>query len=137
MMDTVLNIGLNDETVDGMIKLTDNERFVYDSYRRLIQMFGSVVLDIPDEAFEDPLDDFKQEKGAKVDTELTADDWKELTETYKVVIKKKKGLISPRIHSNSCAWRPKRSSAPGTANAQSITAAPPASPMIWVPRSIL
>ncbi len=63
MMDTVLNIGLNDETVAGMIKLTNNERFVYDSYRRLIQMFGSVVLGMPDEAFEDVLEDYKQDKG--------------------------------------------------------------------------
>ena len=60
MMDTVLNLGLNDETAEGMVKLTDNERFVYDSYRRLIQMFGSVVLGISDEAFEEVLDDYKK-----------------------------------------------------------------------------
>ena len=64
-MDTVLNIGLNDETAKGMVKLTGNERFVYDSYRRLIQMFGSVVLGIPDEAFEDVLEAYKHQKGAK------------------------------------------------------------------------
>lgn len=55
MMDTVLNLGLNDETAQGMIRLTGDERFVYDSYRRLVEMFGAVVLDIPDEAFEHPL----------------------------------------------------------------------------------
>ena len=65
MMDTVLNIGLNDETAKGMVKLTNNERFVYDSYRRLIQMFGSVVLGISDEAFEEPLDEAKKAKGCQ------------------------------------------------------------------------
>jgi len=60
MMDTVLNIGLNDQTVEGMIKLTGNERFAYDSYRRLIQMFGSVVLGLPDEVFEEPLEAYKR-----------------------------------------------------------------------------
>ena len=73
MMDTVLNIGLNDETAKGMVKLTNNERFVYDSYRRLVQMFGSVVLGIRDEAFEDVLEEYKKESGAKQDTDLTAD----------------------------------------------------------------
>ena len=68
MMDTVLNIGLNDETAAGMVELTGNERFVYDSYRRLVQMFGSVVLEIPDEAFEGPMDEFKSSKGYKLDT---------------------------------------------------------------------
>ena len=76
MMDTVLNLGLNDKTAEGMVKLTGNERFVYDSYRRLVEMFGSVVLGIPDEAFEEPLKEYKAKKGVKVDTELTADDWK-------------------------------------------------------------
>ena len=72
MMDTVLNIGLNDETAKGMVALTNNERFVYDSYRRLIQMFGSVVLGIDDEAFEHPLQAAKTAKGVKNDTDLTA-----------------------------------------------------------------
>ena len=96
MMDTVLNIGLNDETVEGMVKLTENERFVNDSYRRLIQMFGSVVLAMPDEAFEDVLDEFKKEKGAKVDTDLTAEDLKELIVKYKAVVKKIKGFDFPQ-----------------------------------------
>ncbi len=90
MMDTVLNIGLNDETAKGMVELTKNERFVYDSYRRLIQMFGSVVLGLPDEAFEDVLEDMKKEKGAKVDTELNAEDLKDLVEKFKAVTKKHK-----------------------------------------------
>jgi pyruvate,orthophosphate dikinase len=96
MMDTVLNIGLNDETVEGMIKLTENERFVNDSYRRLIQMFGSVVLGMPDEAFEEVLDNYKKQKGAKVDTDLTAADLKELIGKYKVVVKNIKGFEFPQ-----------------------------------------
>ncbi len=92
MMDTVLNIGLNDATAAGMVKLTGDERFVYDSYRRLVQMFGSVVLGIADEAFEDPLEEYKRKKGVKSDTELTAEDWKALTEEFKKTVRGKTGL---------------------------------------------
>src|SRR5512143_4164427 len=87
MMDTVLNIGLNDVTVEGMAKLTGNPRFAYDSYRRLIQMFGSVVLGMPDEIFEEPMDEYKHHKGYKSDTDLTAEDLKELVKTFKKAIK--------------------------------------------------
>ena len=96
MMDTVLNIGLNDETAKGMVELTGNERFVYDSYRRLIQMFGSVVLEIADEAFENPMDSFKESKGYKLDTEMTASDLKELTRIFKDVVKSEKGFDFPQ-----------------------------------------
>jgi len=96
MMDTVLNIGLNDQTVEGMVKLTDNERFAYDSYRRLVQMFGSVVLGLPDEAFEDPLEAYKHQKGYKSDTDLTADDLKELVKTFKQVVLKETGKDFPQ-----------------------------------------
>jgi len=96
MMDTVLNIGLNDETVAGMINLTKNERFVNDSYRRLIQMFGSVVLGIADEAFEDVLEAVKHAKGAKVDTDLKAADLVELIAKFKVVVKENKGFDFPQ-----------------------------------------
>ncbi len=96
MMDTVLNIGLNDETAKAMVKLTSNERFVYDSYRRLIQMFGAVVLGIADEAFEDVMDEFKAEKGARLDTDLNADALKELTEKFKVVVRKEMGFDFPQ-----------------------------------------
>jgi pyruvate,orthophosphate dikinase len=96
MMDTVLNIGLNDKTSEGMVKLTSNERFVYDSYRRLIQMFGSVVLGIADEAFEDVLEAFKHGKGARFDTDLSAADLKELTEKFKSVVKKEYGHDFPQ-----------------------------------------
>ena len=96
MMDTVLNIGLNDEVAVGMVELTNDERFVYDAYRRLVQMFGSVVLDVEDEAFEEPLDEYKGKKGYKLDIEMTADDWKALTEVYKAVIKEHKGFNFPQ-----------------------------------------
>jgi pyruvate,orthophosphate dikinase len=96
MMDTVLNIGLNDQTALGMVKLTGNERFVYDSYRRLVMMFGSVVLDIPDEAFEEVFDSYKSSKGFKLDIELGADDLKELVARFKAVVKKQKGFDFPQ-----------------------------------------
>ncbi|MCE1253255.1 MAG: pyruvate, phosphate dikinase [Anaerolineae bacterium] len=96
MMDTVLNIGLNDETAKGMVKLTNNERFVYDSYRRLIQMFGSVVLEIPDEGFEHPWDSYKAEKGYKSDTEMTVEDLKKMVAAFQKVVKEKKGFDFPQ-----------------------------------------
>ncbi|MCA9960737.1 MAG: pyruvate, phosphate dikinase, partial [Anaerolineales bacterium] len=96
MMDTVLNIGLNDETAVSMTELTGDERFVYDAYRRLVHMFGSVVLGIDDEAFEHPLDKHKAAKGYKNDTEMTAEDWKSLTEAYKGVIKTHMGFDFPQ-----------------------------------------
>jgi pyruvate,orthophosphate dikinase len=96
MMDTVLNIGLNDETAKGMIELTGDERFVYDAYRRLVQMFGSVVLGIPDEPFEEALDELKDDRGVASDTDLAAEDWKELTETFKALVKKHKGFDFPQ-----------------------------------------
>lgn len=96
MMDTVLNIGLNDKTAEGMLKLTGDERFVYDAYRRLVQGFGSVVLGIPDEAFEDELEAYKEHKGYKLDTDLTADDLKALTNQFKEIVHKHKGFDFPQ-----------------------------------------
>ncbi|MEJ2732407.1 MAG: pyruvate, phosphate dikinase [Anaerolineae bacterium] len=96
MMDTVLNIGLNDETASGMIELTGDEAFVYNSYRRLVQMFGSVVLDIPDEEFEHAIEARKQEKGIRDDTKLEAEDWKALTEEFKAIIRKHKNSDFPQ-----------------------------------------
>jgi pyruvate,orthophosphate dikinase len=83
MMDTVLNIGLNDETLKGMIKLTKDERFVYDSYRRLVQMFGSVVMGIPDESFEEVIARARRKAGVSSDAELTAADWKAVSAEFK------------------------------------------------------
>ena len=96
MMDTVLNIGLNDETAAGLAAKMGDERFVYDAYRRLVQMFGSVVIGIDDEAFEDFLEEYKAEKGFKGDTELTADDWKAITEQFKKIFKEETGRDFPQ-----------------------------------------
>jgi pyruvate, orthophosphate dikinase len=96
MMDTVLNIGLNDKTAEGMIAKGAEARFVFDSYRRLVEMFGSVVLGISDEAFQDKLAEYKSEKGVKADTELDADDWKKLTEEFKKIVKENKGFEFPQ-----------------------------------------
>jgi pyruvate,orthophosphate dikinase len=87
MMDTVLNIGLNDETARGMTQLTSNARFVYDSYRRLIQMFASVVLGLPDEPFEHAIRSVKDTLGIKVDADLSAEDWQSITERFKDIVK--------------------------------------------------
>lgn len=96
MMDTVLNIGLTDETAAGLARLTGDERFAYDSYRRLVEMFGEVVLGIPDEAFEHPLANYKSSKGYRLDTEMNAEDWKELTQTFKRVVREQKGFDFPQ-----------------------------------------
>jgi pyruvate,orthophosphate dikinase len=96
MMDTVLNLGLTDGTAEGMIKLTGNPRFVYDSYRRLVEMFGTVVLGIADEAFEQPMADFKAKKGYTADTQMNAEDWKALVEIFKQIVRKEKGFDFPQ-----------------------------------------
>ncbi len=85
MMDTVLNIGLNDETAEGMARLTNDPRFAYDSYRRLIQMFGSVVMGVHDEVFEDVLTAARRRAGVESDSELTADHWKAVTREFKEI----------------------------------------------------
>ncbi|MCZ2128469.1 MAG: pyruvate, phosphate dikinase [Anaerolineales bacterium] len=83
MMNTILNIGLTDEVAEGLIEATKNERFVWDSYRRVVEMFGTVTMDIEDEIFEGPLEEYKKEKGYALDTEMTAQDWKKITGIYK------------------------------------------------------
>ena len=87
MMDTVLNLGLNDEVAKGFAKATNNARFVYDSYRRFIQMFADVVMGFPKSSFERKFDVIKEEKGVKFDTELTAEDLMEVVEIYKAEYK--------------------------------------------------
>jgi len=88
MMDTVLNIGLNRETAAGMTRLTGDERFVYDTYRRLIQMFGTVVIGVADEAFESIITDARRKAQAQTDAELSAGDWKEVTSRFLVVLRR-------------------------------------------------
>ena len=96
MMDTILNLGLNDIAVQGLAKLTGNERFAYDSYRRFIQMFSDVVMEIPKPLFEKVLDEIKEEKGAKFDTDLTAEDMKEVVARFKAIYLEKKGEEFPQ-----------------------------------------
>ncbi|HSM72794.1 MAG TPA: pyruvate, phosphate dikinase [Anaerolineales bacterium] len=96
MMNTVLNIGLNDEVVAGMVESTGNPRFVWDLYRRLIEMFGETVFNLDDEVFEHPMAELKEKRGYKVDTEITAEDWEELVATFKKVFKKHVGFDFPQ-----------------------------------------
>ena len=95
MMDTILNLGLNDEVVEGLAKLTNNPRFAYDSYRRFIQMFSDVVMEVPKSSFEKFIDEIKEKKGVKFDSELDADDMKELVKVFKKYFKEKKGFDFP------------------------------------------
>lgn len=96
MMDTILNLGLTDEVTEGLAKLTNNPRFAYDSYRRFIQMFSDVVMEIPKPKFEKIIDEMKEEKGVKLDTELDADDLKELICRYKALYREEKGTDFPQ-----------------------------------------
>jgi len=86
MMDTVLNLGLNDVTVDGLAKKSGDERFAWDSYRRFIQMYGDVVLGVPHHDFEDILEQHKRDEGVTLDTDITAQGWKEIVAAYKKVV---------------------------------------------------
>ena len=96
MMDTVLNIGLNEDTVNGMIDATGDSRFVYDSYRRLIQMFGSVVMGVPDEPFEAVITAFRAKRGVRNDAELNAADWKAIGERFKDIFRHYNRIEFPR-----------------------------------------
>src|SRR6266513_2996578 len=87
MMDTVLNLGLNDKSVEGLAKKTENERFAWDSYRRFVQMFGNVCRGVPGEKIEDKIKERKREAGVTEDTELTTDDLEKLTDDFKQLYK--------------------------------------------------
>ena len=95
MMDTILNLGLNDVAVEAMAGLTNNPRFAYDSYRRFIQMFSDVVMNVEKRLFENKIDELKERKGVEFDTDLTADDLKELVGEFKELYKKEKGEEFP------------------------------------------
>src|SRR6476469_8079351 len=95
MMDTVLNLGLNDESVKGLAQQTGNERFAYDSYRRFVQMFGKIVLDVPGDLFEEALHDLVESKHLHVDTDLDAADLAGLVETFKAIVRKEAGVEFP------------------------------------------
>ena len=95
MMDTILNLGLNDEVVEGFAKITDNERFAYDSYRRFIQMYADVVEEVPKSTFEVIIDEMKEAKGVKNDTDLDAEDLKEMVKRFKAYYLEQKGESFP------------------------------------------
>ncbi|GAB4064776.1 pyruvate, phosphate dikinase [Ancylobacter sonchi] len=96
MMDTVLNLGLNDVTVEAVAQASGNPRFAYDSYRRFIQMYSNVVLDFPHHHFEEVLDGFKADNGYNLDTDLGADDWKEIVKRYKALVEHEFGKPFPQ-----------------------------------------
>ena len=96
MMDTILNLGINDVVAEGMIALTNNPRFVYDSYRRFIQMFSDVVMELPKADFEKYIDQLKEERGVQYDAELDADDMKQLVKHFKEYYKEKMGTEFPQ-----------------------------------------
>jgi pyruvate,orthophosphate dikinase len=96
MMDTILNLGLNDVAVEGLAKLTGNERFAYDSYRRFIQMFSDVVMEVERRLFDAELDKIKEEKGVTGDTDLDANDMKEVVRRFKAIYQKEKGEEFPQ-----------------------------------------
>ncbi len=96
MMDTVLNLGLNDETVIGLGERCDDERFAYDSYRRFIQMYSNVVLGVDHHLFEDLLEDLKEDRAVNLDTDLNADDWRKLVGKYLATVEKERGKPFPQ-----------------------------------------
>ena len=95
MMDTVLNLGLNDETVQGLVRLTGKERFGYDAWRRFIAMFGRIVLDVPGHTFDEPFDAAKTRLGAKLDTDLEADALREIAEEFRAIVRRETGEEFP------------------------------------------
>src|SRR5712691_11705593 len=96
MMDTILNLGLNDDAVEGLARTTENPRFARDSYRRLIQMYGAVVDGIDGHRFEQALGDLKRERGAKQDIDLSADDLTQLIQTFKTIYRQETGGEFPQ-----------------------------------------
>src|SRR3954451_9377877 len=96
MMDTILNLGLNDEAAEGLARRTGNRRFAYDSYRRLMQMFGEVVDGIEGHRFEDALSALKRERGVSLDTDLTAEDLEGLVTTFRGIYRDAKGTDFPQ-----------------------------------------
>ncbi len=104
MMDTVLNLGLNDVSVGGLAKQTDNPRFAYDSYRRFVQMFGKIVLDIDGERFEHTLTALRAERGVETDPELSAEDLEGLVERFKAIVFAEKGIEFPQDPQEQLAY---------------------------------
>ena len=128
MMDTVLNLGLNDASVEGLARVTGNERFAWDSYRRFVQMFGNVVRGVPGEDLEAEIQAVKDARGVKLDTELDVDALRELTRRFAVLYREKTGRSSRRTRASSSHSRSARSSTRGWAAGRSHTGGSTASP---------
>ena len=135
MMETVLNVGLNDRSVLGLVEASGDERFAWDSYRRLIQMFGKTVLGVDGEAFGEALDAAKARKGVETDVELEAKDLQELVDEFKQIIVDHTGEEFPQDPRRRSTWPPARSSTRGTPTARSSTAGANGSPTTSAPRS--
>ncbi len=105
MMDTVLNLGMNDEICEAVSKITDNPRFARDSYRRFIQMFSDVVMELPKSSFEQFIDQVKEKKGVKLDNELDADDMSELITLFKAQSGRRQAISSPADLPHHRAYR--------------------------------
>ena len=135
MMETVLNVGLNDGSVEGLASFSGDPRFAWDSYRRLIQMFGKTVLDIDGARFSDALDAKKQARGVATDTGLTADDLRELVPSSSRSSSRSPGGSSRSTRASSWTWPSRPSSARGTPTAPGCTAAASASRTTSAPRS--
>ena len=108
MMDTVLNLGLNDKTVEALAELSGDRRFAYDSYRRFITMYSDVVLGFEHHHFEDILDTFKDSQGYSLDTDLTGDDWVELVGKYKEAVARETGKDFPQDPHDAVVGRDRR-----------------------------
>ena len=128
MMDTVLNLGLNDESVKGLADQTDDERFAYDSYRRFISMYGRIVLGIDGEAFDEPFDAAKELAGVNSDADVPAEALRDLCRRYKQVVERAHRPPFPRTPPTSCAGPSRRCSGPGTAPGPWPTGSASASP---------
>ena len=133
MMDTVLNLGLNDETVAALAEKTGNPRFAWDSYRRFIQMYGDVVMGVEHDFFEEALQAVKDERGAKLDTDLDTEGLQEVVRRYKDVVEKHAGRLFPMIPTAAAAPL-MQSSVPGIMPKRSAIGRSTTSQAIGVPQ---
>jgi pyruvate,orthophosphate dikinase len=134
MMDTVLNLGLNDDVVAGLARESGDERFAWDCYRRFITLFGDVVLSIDRRAFDTLLDAAKQRAGAKTDADLPPEALKSLVASSRAWCNRRAGEPSRRIRSSSCAWPSTRCSTRGGPRRRSTTGASTGCPTTGAPR---
>ncbi len=135
MMDTVLNLGLNDRSVKGLARATGDERFAYDSYRRFISMYGRIVLGIEAEAFDAPLDAAREAVGGATDADIPAEALVSLCHDFKAVVKARSGKPFPQDPRRSCAVPSRRCSARGTRPGPRPTGSARRSATTWAPRS--